>query len=83
MAGLFPTTGAAMSKRPCPECGRPMDRQAKRCAACSGYGRKRHHMPSGYVRVWEPGHPMGMADGYVLEHRKVIYDAGIEIDAAR
>lgn len=33
----------------------------------------------GYVRVYEPGHPLAMADGYVLEHRKVLWDAGIRV----
>lgn len=35
-------------------------------------------MPSGYVRVWEPDHPLANKDGHVLEHRKVLYDAGID-----
>ena len=56
-----------------------MDRQSKRCAKCSGYGRKRHPTADGYIRVYEPAHPEANADGYVLEHRKVVSDAGIEI----
>lgn len=36
-------------------------------------------MPSGYVRVWEPSHPLANRDGYVLEHRKVVHDAGVVI----
>lgn len=36
-------------------------------------------MPSGYVRVYVPGHPVANADGYALEHRLVVYDAGLEI----
>lgn len=35
--------------------------------------------PQGYVLVREPDHPLAKADGYVLEHRKVVHDAGIEI----
>lgn len=35
----------------------------------------------GYAQVWEPDHPLAMADGYVLEHRKVVHDAGIEVPA--
>lgn len=31
---------------------------------------------SGYVRVWCPGHPVANGDGYALEHRKVMWDAG-------
>lgn len=36
-------------------------------------------MASGYVRVWAPGHPMANADGYALEHRKVLFDAGVDV----
>lgn len=61
------------------ECGRRKRDKSKRCAKCAGYGTKRHVMPSGYVRVWEPGHPLANSDGHVLEHRKVLYDAGVEI----
>lgn len=42
---------------------------------------RRSIMPSGYVRIWQPDHPLAMADGYVLEHRKVWYDAHGEIPA--
>jgi hypothetical protein len=40
-------------------------------------GRVQH--PAGYIRVWAPGHPVANADGYALEHRMVVYDAGISI----
>lgn len=40
---------------------------------------ERHLMPSGYVRVYLPGHPLANADGYVLEHRLVMFEAGAEI----
>jgi len=30
---------------------------------------------STYVRIWAPGHPLAHGDGYVLEHRKVWFDA--------
>ncbi len=42
-------------------------------------GRRQHRniMPSGYVRVWAPGHPTAARDGYALEHRKVLHDAGV------
>jgi hypothetical protein len=36
-------------------------------------------MPSGYVRVWAPGHPVANKDGYALEHRKVLHDAGVTL----
>lgn len=32
-----------------------------------------------WVRVWKPGHPLAQRDGYVPEHRLVLYEAGIEI----
>ena len=35
--------------------------------------------PRGYIMIWEPNHPLAGRDGYVLEHRKVVFDAGIEI----
>lgn len=35
----------------------------------------------GYIRIYKPGHPLASADGYVLEHRLVIYEAGIEVPA--
>lgn len=34
-------------------------------------------MKSGYIRVWQPNHPLASKDGYVLEHRKVAFDAGL------
>jgi hypothetical protein len=36
-------------------------------------------MPSGYVRVWCPGHPVAKRDGYALEHRRVLHDAGVAV----
>jgi hypothetical protein len=39
----------------------------------------RSQMTNGYIRVWAPGHPVANKDGYALEHRKVLHDAGIEI----
>lgn len=49
----------------------------------SGYGTGRHVMPSGYIRVWAPGHPLSNRDGYVLEHRKVMHDAGHRLQAGQ
>jgi hypothetical protein len=70
-----------MSKIPCPKCRGQMDRQAKLCGPCRGYGRKRHTMPSGYIRVYVPGHPAANSDGYALEHRYVAHEAGWTIPA--
>lgn len=33
----------------------------------------------GYVAMWEPAHPLATAHGYVLEHRKVMHDAGYDV----
>lgn len=35
-------------------------------------------MKSGYFRVWRPGHPLASPDGYVYEHRFVLWEAGID-----
>lgn len=43
------------------------------------YGSGRRVTQDGYVHVYEPDHPLAMATGYVIEHRKVVYDAGIEV----
>lgn len=34
---------------------------------------------NGYVRIWRPDHPLAMSDGYVLEHRLVAYEAGLDV----
>lgn len=34
----------------------------------------------GYITVWDPDHPLARADGYVFEHRKVAWDAGLFSD---
>ncbi len=33
----------------------------------------------GYIHIFKPEHPMAMKNGYVREHRMVLYDAGIMI----
>lgn len=33
----------------------------------------------GYVMVYLPGHPVAKANGYALEHRLVMYEAGFDI----
>jgi hypothetical protein len=68
-----------MTQRECPKCGGYKNRKSNQCAACSGYGRGRSVMTNGYIRVWRPGHPMANRDGYALEHRVVLYDAGIPV----
>jgi len=37
----------------------------------------RHLMANGYIRVWSPGHPTAAKDGYALEHRLVLHEAGV------
>jgi hypothetical protein len=52
---------------------------AKTGQAAPAYGTHRTTTTAGYVRIYEPTHPLANSDGYVLEHRKVLYDAGIEV----
>lgn len=33
----------------------------------------------GYIRLWRPGHPLAGKHGFVLEHRYLVYEAGIEV----
>lgn len=33
----------------------------------------------GYVRVYHPGHPLAARDGYVLEHRYVLHESGVDV----
>ena len=35
----------------------------------------------GYRKVWAPRHPLAHKNGSVLEHRKVLYDAGVDVPA--
>lgn len=65
--------------RICPECGGPKSYKGKRCWECSAP--KRSVMRHGYVRVWRPGHPVANRDGYALEHRLVLHEAGVKIPA--
>lgn len=49
------------------------------------YGDPHHEQPKqrirkdGYRAIWKPDHPLAYSDGYVLEHRMVVHDAGIEV----
>jgi hypothetical protein len=69
----------AMTKTECPKCGGYKNPKSNQCAGCSGYGRRRSITANGYVRLWRPGHPMANKNGFALEHRFVLHDAGIEI----
>jgi hypothetical protein len=46
------------------------------------YGAKRRVRDDGYVDLFVPSHPLARTDGYVFEHRKVAYDAGLLTDLA-
>lgn len=51
-----------------------------RCRRCHGMQRRASRLhPSGYVRLFMPEHVLANADGYVLEHRLVLYNAGIVV----
>lgn len=39
--------------------------------------RKRIINHNGYVQIFQPSHPLAMKNGYVLEHRQLMYDAGL------
>lgn len=41
------------------------------------YGAKRRVHGDGYIDIYSPGHPLARADGYVHEHRLVVWDAGL------
>ena len=32
-----------------------------------------------YIGIFRPGHPLASRDGYVLEHRLVVYEAGVAV----
>jgi hypothetical protein len=44
------------------------------------YGSCRRVRHDGYVDIWAPGHPIARSDGYVFEHRKMMWDAGLLTD---
>ena len=44
------------------------------------YGTYRRVRTDGYVDLWDPEHPLARSDGYVFEHRKVAWDAGVLTD---
>lgn len=44
---------------------------------------RRRVRPDGYVAIFEPTHPLAHKDGYVTEHRKVAYDAGLLTDLTK
>lgn len=36
----------------------------------------------GYVDIYDPKHPLARTDGYIFEHRRMAYDAGLLINPA-
>lgn len=44
------------------------------------YGSKRRTRNDGYIDVWDPQHPLARRDGYVAEHRRVAWEAGVLTD---
>lgn len=47
------------------------------------YGTKRRIRKEGYIDIWEPSHPLARRDGYVFEHRKMAWDAGLFTNPAQ
>ena len=91
---LSECAGGFILQKVCEECGSIFDgsTKQKRCSrVCYGNYRSRvirgETHPTykglidrdGYLARFVPGHPMAGKDGYVLEHRRVVFDAGIEI----
>lgn len=75
--------------RGCPICGEPRGKYGETCGLSCGQKLRRQRdgyvksrAARGYVRVWAPGHPTAMADGYAREHRMVAWDHGILTDLA-
>lgn len=44
------------------------------------YGQKRRVRKDGYIDLYIPDHPLARKDGYVGEHRKIMWDAGLLTD---
>jgi len=60
-------------------CGLPRKRSSS-AATCRWCVKPKRRINSvGYVDLWRPGHPLARKDGYLLEHRLVLHEAGVEI----
>jgi hypothetical protein len=57
-------------------------RRADRIRSPWNYEACRRQRPDGYIDVWDPGHPLARKDGYVFEHRRMAWDAGLLTDPA-
>jgi hypothetical protein len=44
------------------------------------YGTRRRIRRDGYIDIYEPSHPLARTDGYVFEHRKMMWDTGLLTD---
>jgi hypothetical protein len=51
-----------------------------RTDACPTYRSKRRVRLDGYIDIYAPRHPLARRDGYVFEHRKVAWEAGLLVD---
>lgn len=87
--------GSSVLTLTCENCGEAFERRHRQrfCGlSCRSrfYGRTfrgenhptyRGRVPTlnGYIRIYIPEHPLAKADGYVLEHRAALFDAGIDI----
>src|SRR5215813_2651857 len=70
----------ASQQKPRTDTSSPAATAGRRGRASPRYGSHRTLTSNGYVRVWLPDHPMANKDGYALEHRVVLYDAGIAVE---
>lgn len=68
--------GPITTRNICPQCGGRKDVNAGQCRACWRAAHRRDDW-GGYIQLRRPGHPMAK-HGIVMEHRMVVYDAGID-----
>lgn len=71
-----------MSRGNCLDCGKTITNapRSPRCVRCAGLKRRQPLINSdGYMSRFMPEHPLAFKNGYILEHRLVLSDAGIDL----
>ena len=65
-----------VDKKPCPTCGKSIQKKSKKCVSCEGKsrlgldGKRIYH--GGYVLSRKHGHPKASKYGYIQEHKLVM-----------
>lgn len=73
-----PSCRAKFYRRPCPNCGKLIDRKSKICKSCFykskqyPISKKKHKNKNGYIYVYFKNHPYSDKTGRVFEHRIVM-----------